>query len=818
MYGLKRLLKRPVMLAAAVLAVALGTAPCTARAQNKPSDPTQLFVTEKDSAQLFMEDKDKAATLTVMQFCVDSLGIPSNVRIADSCMPCMPYQTQTTAEGSLSHAVEMWNQLSRAPYNSENHHTNCIRIAFEYATILSGDSYESRFGRALFELAAADPVIRAGALTAMEGLIDTALIHRDSRFAATVYKAMADDISDRSRSMFSRPDRVPPSRIDRDVHELRNALPILHRIPTPPKASRQMGVSEAEWAAKLYQAALDQTDDIAQRAALRRLIVTSFAQVGNWKAVDSVAAAALVAEPGDSVAMIARALAAWQVKRFSLASYPLIEESFMEALRAMPRADSAAYDDFTDVLTPDDDTWRFGFTRNVRQQLDTRAWAVMDPLWLTPVNEVRLARMARKALGDFLFARTSRPGMSGSETDAGTVTMKRGAPDPTWIMVQRAGNAYRGALGWRGMRVVALATDPAFFYSTELRPERLVQERVRCQGATQRILYCARAQAANFNDVLFQSALDTVDVSLARFRSTNDSVDVYLSARIPVRSFRSKDMRGVSNRDSIVYGAMITGTFGEPVFDKRTRRPLPAKNEIAWTDQWTTRTGNGNIMHRVEALDPGNARGARGASFLASNDAALFNLTDFGLSDILVAGKLTPTTDDVTTWRDYEIQPNGGVVMPKHPVSLLWEVYDLKRDADGFNRWQVSIQFGSGEVHRSFNGKLMMSGAPDRTRQVTVTDDTSGTSYTRTAPASNRVVERMQLSVTDAAPGRHVLIITVEDLVAKKTVQREVAIRVMAPFEQARSEKGFPTGDVTGYTLMATETGIAFRQLVAPGR
>ena len=76
----------------------------------------------------------------------------------------------------------------------------------------------------------------------------------------------------------------------------------------------------------------------------------------------------------------------------------------------MPRADSLRYDTFDELLTARDDEWRYGFLPSDRERMDKRGWKVLDPLWSTPVNEVRLARRARVAEADYRYADVAGPG------------------------------------------------------------------------------------------------------------------------------------------------------------------------------------------------------------------------------------------------------------------------------------------------------------------------------------------------------------------------------------------------------------------------
>ena len=333
-----------------------------------------------------------------------------------------------------------------------------------------------------------------------------------------------------------------------------------------------------------------------------------------------------------------------------------------------------------------------------------------------------------------------------------------------------------------------------------------VDNRSSCSKAFTTLVECARDQSASWGEVVFYARLDTIDVTLARFRARSDSVDLYIGARLPLRGFRHRGSAGARLADSIDYGFWVSTSLGSVLHHRAATRQLPREGDIAWTDQWISRVGDGNIMHRVEAVDRRYARGARGAAFLTSADAAIFRLKGFGISDILAADKAEPRKPLLQSWRDLDIAPNGGVVAPRLPIALAWEVYDLKAGPDGRAKWRVQLRREDGTLKSRFDVQSLIVCAPNAGTQVIASEpDASDISYVRTEPARRTVVEYLRFNLADAQPGRHVLVLEIEDLIAGTKTSRSVSLRILQPSAQNRSKPSVAPAELTGFQLLDAE-------------
>ncbi len=790
-----------LLLCATAFAVSVISGCAFIRSAARPID-VALIIGPRDSIHHFAKPSHALAS---MQFCVDSLGRPIEDQFAQTCVPCVSFEAQRIAREGLRHAERLWGLMSNAPWNEFDAHSNCIRLSYDYSRMNEDSNSATILSQAQFQLSSGAATTRAIALKTLDSLIGGALADHDTARVAHIYRSLADQMMTRARVMSMRGTTPSLNVAEKGAHDIILGAPTLSFLPVIPPTSEMLGESEAEWAALLFEKGISFTAPVNEKARLRRLSLASFAVAGLWDKLDSASNAVLGHSPRDSVAVVARALASYHLNRGDMRKYVEIENRFTEALNAMPRADSAEYDDFTDVYTPQDDEWRFGFLPTVRRELDRRAWAVVDPLWMTSVNEVRLARLARKAEGDFIYASLMKPGESGSASDPGILLMKRGSPSRMWrSSFHRTLHSLSYRWGSQYVRIGIWKDNDSWrtLYHPFFAADRIVKERTPCPQTRVVLINCIRNRPALWDDVLFYSRLDTIDVSLTRFRGNRDSVDIHVGARIPTRSFRARGSSGALAVDSVTYGLIIANSFGGRIFESLKSRPLPSASDVAWFDQWTTRVSDGNMMHRVEALDFGNARGARGAAMFTSADAAVFHLNGFGLSEILPASRVTQKVNVVRSWKDLDIVPNGGVVSPRVPVHLVWEVYGLEAGSDGQSRWRVSLRREEGKLQTQFDVKSMIIGAPDQSRQVIASEpDASGLTYQRIAPTSPRVVEQLQFNLSDITQGRHVFILTVEDMIAKKTVRREVGFSILPQSAQDRSNSRHVRSTVTGYQM-----------------
>jgi hypothetical protein len=745
--------------------------------------------------------------LDAMVLCHDTLGRPDGperLTVVTRCSPCIPYGAKADLARSWGHARRLWLQRARAPYDSLDRTANCARIAYRYA-LDSAPNNDSLFADwTVFRLANEIESERRTALRELDERLRT--LEDDDRIdrAQTLLQLFAAGMWERAQRQLARPEDFDVSPIERRVHDLENGAPVLSRLPNIPATSKAFGVSEAEWVSAIYAQLARSTNEPAARARYVRLALAPWVTTANWRALDSAAHRLSRSAPTDSITTIAIALARYRSLRNPVSELPMAATLFDSALRAMPRVDSMRYDAFDGVLTASDDDWRYGFLPTDRLRLDLRGWAVLDPLWSTPANEIQLERRARVAEADFRYADITPNGQSGSETKVGHMLVRLGAPTDRWHVGGRSVGGGEGMLwmegGWRSMAALAyieeLRDTWTVFYGPTFTMQRAslfpTERSSSCRKDEHAIvsLYdCALTRRADWEGVPFWAVTDTIDVTLARFRARGDSVDVYVGARVPMRSFTQRYELNAEPNSRIAISLWLTSAIGTPVVHKSLGGELPDPGLVARFAQFTGRVGSQAMMHRVEALDALRPAGARGAAQFNSAEQVAFPTKGFGMSDVLVAASIKPKSQRVPLrWTDLDMTPNGAVIAPGQRFALAWENYDLKPGPDGRVRWRVQIKREQGAVVTRADMKDVLAGSANAGTKVLANEsDAPDVSFTRDAPSTDVTVDFLSTFSFDRVPvGKHVLQVLVEDLVAHTTVSRSVSVRVLDPAMQKR--------------------------------
>jgi hypothetical protein len=768
---------------------------------NKPNDP---------SAADSLPDGINGFSETELSFIIiqtDSLGRrpPTGRKLVNAIhTQCIPLNAHSNAEVAVAAARRHADRNQRVPFDSLTPVSMCGNLAWRLAMKLADSvPLQWRAEWAAWNLLHIRPSLRALALRTFDDDLSRALAAGDSASVREALGHFAAEMWVRAQARLERPLQA----INDDemaVHRLDAMVPPLIVLPPIPPTSKELGISEAEWTARLYTRLAELTPT-PQRSQVLRLALAPWVAMRNWEALDSAATALQRIAPRDSGVVMASALSHFHRSGMRLAQLDRVDATFDSVVRLLPRPDSARYDGFDDVLTRDDDVWRYGFLPNTRLAIERRGWLVLDPMWSTPVNELRLARRARVAEADFLYANVANPGQSGSETASGRMHVRRGAPSPRWTFVRDVGVHREYVRVWDGLKQ-GIAITHAFDWWRAFSGGRqraglishwdvVAVDPRDCPPPARKASECVEVQRARWTGVPFVGRMDTIDVMLARFRAPGDSVDLYVEGRVPLRSFPHRDTPYISLRTKITTSLFLRTPQGEPIYSAPVEEVLPRSNVIALTHAWRTRTGTGEIMHRVEALEPSRGAAARGVMQFTSDAALKIPVSGFGMSDVLVTGNAVEVRVPAQRWFDYRITPNAGVVLPKQRFSLLWEIYELTPGPDGRVRWKVEIQREQGaRVITDDVRDALTAGNKASAKVVAAEPDASSLTYAREAPPRGVQVEHVKIPLPDnAAYGRHVVSVTVTDLVSGRQVSRSVGVRLLVPSLQKRVEvKGAP--------------------------
>lgn len=741
--------------------------------------------------------------LAALVICHDTLGRPLVGRrtvAVSRCTPCIPYAMQTSADRSLSHARRLWQQAARAPYDTLDVGVGCARLAYKYARALRPNDDSLAVEIAIVHLADARDSLRARELSILDSILQQRITSGLSAPAAHMLSQLAGGIWDRAQRQLERPAEIDVDALEHAAHQLDRSAPVMMHIPPIPGTSSEVGVSEAEWAARLYDAAARLAPGPEERSRWMRLSLAPWVLLEDWVALDSAASALLRRAPNDSALLPARALAAYRTMQRPVLESPSVMALFDSVVAHIPRADSMRYDSFDGVLTADDDAWRYGFLPDQRIDLEARGWAVLDPLWSTPVNEIRLARRARVAEADYRHADLARPGESGSETQPGQILLRRGPPTAQWTVSRTLDGGHLIERSWPGLVASSMieARDAwRVFYGTHFSlltagrypPSEQCMDR---EQAFSTLYVCATARRSEWTSIPFFGTTDAIDVTIARFRATGDSADMYVGARVPLRAFKHRDDLRASQTDRITLGMWLATELGAPIKHESVSHELPAANLLALTHQWTPRVGSRRMMHRVEAMEPTKPSGARGIARFTTDAQTAFPVRGFGMSDVLIAARAAPRESVARRWSDLTIQPNGGTVAPKARFAMVWEVYNLTPGPDGRVRWRVRVKRERGEmVVREDMKEVLVGSAKAGSRVVADESAAPDFAYVREEAPSEALLENIVFGLDDAPPGHHVVNVTIDDLVSGKSVTRGVSVRVLVPDSQKR---GTPIG------------------------
>jgi hypothetical protein len=263
--------------------------------------------------------------------------------------------------------------------------------------------------------------------------------------------------------------------------------------------------------------------------------------------------------------------------------------------------------------------------------------------------------------------------------------------------------------------------------------------------------------------------VDSMDTQVARFRATNDSVDVFFAALPPTEAIRrASEVPGPVRMDlwllaggtvTVAHDTVMTSSTGVQTF---TRRLPPT-----------------SYLYRIEASADASTRGARASNAVGTSADPVhggFASRGFGMSDLLVATRADPRAVAPRRWRDLDLVPLVGVTDSLAPLALVWESYDFAND-NGSARYsvRVSLQREAGTAARvaariigSFASRV---GVNQSEEGVTLTFD-------RAMLHTGIVLENVTLSLGGTAPGNYELTIEVTDQVSGRKVSRSTLLKV----------------------------------------
>jgi len=497
--------------------------------------------------------------------------------------------------------------------------------------------------------------------------------------------------------------------------------------------------------------------DPSNENALRHSYM-ALADRSRWVELDHIARVRLNQDSSDAWAWLAAGLAEHRLNDDQASSV-----AFRKGLALLPPDTRARYDRLSRIFTTKDSVETAQLPASEQANLQRMYWLMADPLWSQADNAHRLEFLSRVVYAELCF-RIEEFDIRGADTDEGEVYVRYGPPPA----------------------VISIPPDPFYTHQTDIRvlwwyaaDEAFLFDQLPTYGVVT-LEPDDKREVRRLRDtipVVWRNAgdahlVDSIDVSAARFRATGDSDDVFVAADVPVgRMLRGIDL--VRGMLEVVFEGFTWRA--DSVFRRSDEHVVNfARDDTSQVRTWRERIAPGTFLYRVEALQPDAMRGARGASRLE-----LPNESGFGLSDLLVAAKVSPR-EGVTPerWSDFDITPNFGRVQRGKPFSLLWETYGLAAE-NGSDAYNVSIVVSRAKstglgalVARIVGGVgsaigLSRSGA-----------DSVALAFPRQIPASNAAVDYVTLDMANAPAGLYHLEVTVSDDHSGRSVTRRSTITV----------------------------------------
>jgi GWxTD domain-containing protein len=448
---------------------------------------------------------------------------------------------------------------------------------------------------------------------------------------------------------------------------------------------------------------------------------------------------------------------------------PLLSESeredMLDLTRLMRRSDSTSFASLGD---------------SARAEFEALYWSLLDPLLLTPVNEIRVEFLSRLTYADLRFS-SAEFGLRGWKTDRGEIYMRYGPPPLIGTIAPETSEA-------NDLETIGKVTTVWYYPDSKLRfvfvgPPAMNSARFAGDFAD----YARNAryiQPMSFTNIAERFPVDSVGVQVARFRGEDPStVDVSIFADLPTAALlRDTDVREAS---------LETGFF----LSDMSRRMLVAERDtsmVRLTDDrpdavssraWRRIMGPGQYLYRVEARQPISGRNARG---LAALPVEVFKPGEHAVSDVLVARHigLKSGGDKPTSRDDLLILPSGRLTFaPGDTIYLYWETYGLVADSTGVGRAKIDLTLRVDEIHREGGIEVFLGTLGDAIGLTAKGEDRVSLSYERviSAGALERAPDYLALGLGSAPPGTYTLEISVTDQVAQKTARRTRQLQVRVP-------------------------------------
>jgi GWxTD domain-containing protein len=497
-------------------------------------------------------------------------------------------------------------------------------------------------------------------------------------------------------------------------------------------------------------------DPRAERPA--RHIFMALAEQEQWEELSSAAATRIAVVPNDATARFARGLAAHR-----RGNYPVATTAFEHALGLLDATERDRVTNLSRILGPKDSLAYVATSANRRAEFERLYWTAADPMTLTADNEHRLEFLARVAYSDLRWTSEDFV-LRGADSDRGEIHIRYGPPPVIVSLAPQIGGAV-GHVMW-------------YYPATNL--HMIFRQPPSYGYATYAFEYHEEAREARYvapvgwTNVPITVAMDSVEVQAVRFRGSGDSTDLALFAHVPIRRL----VDGLDLTSGTVDVAFTLYRGGMRAMERDSVRQIVDTRAPDAVERrtWRRRLAPGEVAYRIEALQ---AEG--GAAARAFGSVSLTSDRGFGMSDVLVADRVTPSADSAYRWTDLLIEPSAGLLEPGQDIGVAWETYGLT-ERDGQVGYRVELQLTVTQVtgRKSLYARIK-GGLADLVGLSALGTDRVSLVYDRSRPASDVALDYLTLDLSGSPAGRYRLTVLITDLVtnAQTFSDRELVIEPM---------------------------------------
>ena len=488
--------------------------------------------------------------------------------------------------------------------------------------------------------------------------------------------------------------------------------------------------------------------------------------------MQGVAHVALGANPSSPRLHLAEGLALLRMKRLTTAA-----TVFEKGVKLMTDRERSMVAALGPIIRPPEARAYETLDAASRAAFDRAYWDINDPLYLTGVNEERLAFLGRVAYADLMFS-TPDLKIRGALTDRGQIILRYG--EPPIVATFQPDVQQKNELETMG-RITTLWYYPEpnlKFIFTGPPGMNTATFAGEFYGYADDMRY---AMPVRYDSLPGGLTTDSVPMQVSRFRGNNPlNTRVELHAAIPTNTLAAKS--GASPA-MVETGFMILDNARSRLWDQRDTAKVSLSEKKPRLREFERQFRPGEYYYRVEALEAASMAGARGAGSLS---IVSFPTGSLSLSDVLVGTDLAnPGEQRRREDLNMKVIPESALD-PGQTLGLYWETYGAKPSAEGAIHLRTEISMTVLEVDRPPIMHIRALGAiADAVGLSSLGDKKVTVGYDRTIAApsgsDDRILNSINIQIETLPPGEYLLEIAMTDKETGQVAKTTHAVRIRRP-------------------------------------